>query len=154
MRPEVFVRLLEDGAEIESPSADLRAAAEELQSLGLVELQLAEFVRCAEPRDADFVRSTRSCAARVILPAGYDADGGELRCPGCDRAVFPDADRKRRHEQLRVRVRYDGVVDYLRSLLSGCFGEVALAAEGVLRVALGAWASTCAWSTSAARASF
>jgi hypothetical protein len=136
MRHDVLARLLQDGVVLQDPEADLRAAAEHLASLGLVALETTEFVRCADPLDADFPRSNRMCPGEVALLEG-DADD-EFRCPQCGRLVFPEADGKRRHRQLRAELLREGVLAYLRSLLADAIGEAEEVAAGVLRAPLGA----------------
>lgn len=135
MRHDHLARLLEDGALVERPGPEIEAAAHCLESLGLIGVERAEFVRYADSADGDFAWSNRVCPGQVVLPADYEDE--DLPCPVCGRLVFPETNAKRRHRQLRVRVKLDGVVAYLRSLLADDLGEPEEIAAGVLRVPVG-----------------
>ena len=54
MRHDHLARLLEDGALVERPGPEIEAAAHCLESLGLIGVERAEFVRCADSADGDF----------------------------------------------------------------------------------------------------
>ena len=126
--PTVLARLLQDGACLPAPDELVVAAADHLAALGLVDIQRSEFVLCANPRDDDFPPPQRDCQGRIWVREGRDDD----RCPECDRLVFPHDPPKRRYLALQVRVRPDGVMDYL-SGLTAAVGEHSAPAPGVLR---------------------
>lgn len=132
--PDLVGQLLQDGAVIRSPSDEHFATGEPLKQLGLVELQVREYVRCANHEDQDFSHTNRHCTGRIYLaPAGPQ----ELRCPTCERSVYPDNYDKRRYQELQTRVCKDGVLAHLRSLLSSDPTTVKDLGEGVFRVDVG-----------------
>jgi hypothetical protein len=66
----------------------------------------------------------------------HDA-GGELRCPECERRVFPDQYLKQRFTELRVHVLREGVLAYLRSILQRLGQTVQEMSLGVFRIEIG-----------------
>lgn len=136
MRHDDVARLLQDGILLRDPPHCVEAAADGLELLGLIAVERAHFIRCADPVDGDFAWSNRVCPGEIVLPADYNDD--EFRCPACGRLVFPHADAKRRHRQLRVCLQNDGVMAYLQSLLADAIGEPEEVAAGVLRAPVGA----------------
>ena len=119
MRPELIGRLLEDGAVLTDPDEVWVAAADELRQLGLVEVEVHAFVRCADPEDEDFALTNRYCTGRIYVTGGED----ERCCPECERSVWPEADRKRRHRELRMVVSRPGVLSLVQSQLADAFGQ-------------------------------
>lgn len=115
--PEHAAALLEDGARIEGPDAELIAAADQMRGQGLIECGVREYVLCVEPRDADFPPRNRHCQGRVFLEDGQDEDGDEIRCPGCERPVRPFSLGKHRHRLLQVGVCQPGVLAWIRGRL-------------------------------------
>jgi len=130
MRREHVQRLLRNGVIISAPEPELLATAGQLEQLGLIQVQPTEFVRCADPQDADFSRTNRHCRGRVYLSGPLQ----DLRCPECERRVFPDADRKRRHQEVRIEVLAPGVLAYVFGLLEKERYERTPVCGGVLRV--------------------
>lgn len=134
---DAIARLLRDGVAVENPSDDVRAAAEELARKGLCTVTTREFVRCADPRDADFPPRNRSCAGRVFVENGLDEAGHDFKCPACERPVFPFRFHKRRHAELRAQIDRAGVTSFVRDDLAKLQVGVKDVAEGVMRVDLG-----------------
>lgn len=133
MQREHVERLLRHGAVLTAPGPEMRAAAKHLERLGLIRVHPAQFVRCADPEDADFSRTNRHCMGRIYVD-GRDQD---LRCPECERRVFPDMDRKRRHRELGVEVLPQGVLAYVSGLLEKAGIGPTSICEGVFRVNAG-----------------
>jgi len=120
-----------------APSPDVLAAAGHLRGLGVIDTEEREFVKCANHEDADFPPRNRDCPGRIYLDDHLHDSGGELRCPDCDRAVFPDQYSKQRFFELRVRVLRDGVMSFLEELLSKLDPAVRQGGEGVLNLKVG-----------------
>lgn len=111
--------LLQTKAGIEPVSPELLAAAEQLRELGLIRFDRRMYVRCAFTEDRDFSYTNRTCTERIFLSPNLDENNRDYRCPECGREVFPDRHKKRRFEELRVKVLDDGVADYVRAQLNG-----------------------------------
>lgn len=114
LQPDFVSCLLQDGAVIASPSEELLAAGAALAEQGLLELQRREYVKCANHEDRDFSHTNRHCLGRIYLSS---SDSHELRCPVCERSVYPDGYSKRRFGELHTRVCKDGILSHLRTLL-------------------------------------
>jgi hypothetical protein len=112
-------------------------AGRRLEELGLVRAQVREFVRCADPQDADFPPRNRHCRGQIYLGDGLDEPGHEFRCPECERPVFPERFGKRRHKELRVQVLPNGVKSHVRGELAKLNVNLRDLADGVFRVDLG-----------------
>jgi len=128
-----YARLLCDGFAVEQPPEALVAAGECLRTLGLVEIQQKEYVRCADPQDGDFPPKNRHCRGRIYLDDALDEAGHDLRCPECERPVFPHQYRKRRHKEMRTAVLAQGVLAYVLSRLHEAAENVKETAGGVYR---------------------
>lgn len=115
--PEHVAALLEDGARMEEPAAELVAAAEQMRGQGLIEFTVREYVLCVDPRDRDFPPKNRHCQGRVFLEDGQDEDGDEIRCSGCERPIRPYSLGKHRHRLLQVGVCQPGVLAWIRGRL-------------------------------------
>lgn len=131
--PDLVSRLLQDGAVIASPSEELMAAGAALAEQGLLELQHREYVKCANHEDRDFSHTNRHCGGRIYLSS---SDSHELRCPACERSVYPDSYGKRRFGELQTRVCKGGVLSHLRSLLP-FEPTIKDVCEGVIRLDVG-----------------
>jgi len=107
MRPDILARLLQDGAGVLDPDEKTVAVAEQLRDLGMLRLRWSRFVRCAEPGDSDFSRSNRHCPGQIYLGR---SNQDWLRCPECERLVYPEEDQKRSFRELCVRVLPQGQV--------------------------------------------
>lgn len=138
---ELYRLLLEHGAVLEEPDETLIAAAEELRRHGLLEFRASSFVRCAEPRDRDFPPPVRDCAGRVEVDGGLDEENEEIRCPDCERPVYPHRFAKRRRTALIVDLRSDGVLAFVAAL-GGDAGHGREVASGVLRFEVGPFGVT------------
>jgi len=125
-------RLLCDGFAVDEPPEALVAAGEHLRTLGLVEIQRKEYVRCADPQDGDFPPKNRQCRGRIYLDDALDEAGHDLRCPECERPVFPYQYRKRRHREMRTAVSAQGVLAYV-------LGRLQKSAENVREIAAGTY---------------
>ncbi len=135
---EHIVRLMQDGALLGTLSDGLLDAVERLRVLGVIETDSRVYVKCANPEDSDFPPRNRDCRGRVYIPDERLWDsGGELRCPECERSVFPDQYRKRRFSELRVHVLCDGVMTFLTGLLAELDSGVRQSGEGVLNLKVG-----------------
>ncbi|MCC7409988.1 MAG: hypothetical protein IT442_18120 [Phycisphaeraceae bacterium] len=111
--------LLQTKASIEPVSPEVLAAAEQLRELGLIRVDRRTFVRCAFTEDRDFPHTSRTCTERIFLSPNLDENNHDYRCPECGREVFPDRYKKRRFEELRVKILDDGVAEYVQSKLGG-----------------------------------
>jgi len=125
-------RLLCDGFAVDEPPEALVAASEHLRTLGLVEIQWKEYVCCADPQDGDFPPKNRYCRGRIYLDDALDEAGHDLRCPECERPVFPYQYRKRRHREMRTAVSAQGVLAYVP-------GRLQESAENVREIAAGTY---------------
>ena len=125
-------RLLCDGFAVDEPPEALVAASEHLRTLGLVEIQWKEYVCCADPQDGDFPPKNRHCRSHIYLDDALDEAGHDLRCPECERPVFPCQYRKRRHREMRTVVSAHGVLAYV-------LGRLQESAENVRELAAGAY---------------
>lgn len=133
-RREDMVLLLRDGSAIRQPTESVRRSAVALERLGLIAATDQQYVRCADPQDSDFrFTRNRSCRGKVYLYGGLDEAGQDYRCPDCERPVFPRRSNKRRHSELRIALRPDGVHDYVATLVSGV-GEARSLCRGMFRV--------------------
>jgi hypothetical protein len=126
-------RLLCDGFAVDEPPEALVATGERLRTLGLVEIQWKEYVRCADPQDGDFPPKNRHCRGRIYLDDALDEAGHDFRCPECERPVFPYQYRKRRHREMRTVVSTQGVLAYVLSRLQESAEDVKELAAGVYR---------------------
>jgi hypothetical protein len=124
--------LLCDGFAAEQPPEALVAASEHLRTLGLVEIQWKEYVCCADPQDGDFPPKNRHCRGRIYLDEALDEAGHDLRCPECERPVFPYQYRKRRHREMRTAVSAQSVLAYV-------LGRLQESAENVREIAAGTY---------------
>jgi len=131
------VRLLRDGAVVPAPSDGLITATKQLRKLGLIEVTTREYVRCADPQDPDFPPKTRNCEGRIYLHDGMDEPGHDYRCPDCDRPVFPDRHRKRKHGEIHVKVLPDGVTGLVSKKLATLKKDMKPLGDGVLRIDVG-----------------
>ncbi|MBF0165621.1 MAG: hypothetical protein HQM01_14155 [Magnetococcales bacterium] len=129
----ILARLLWDGWRFEAPNETVLKSAERLERLGLVAVSRQEYVVCADSEDDDFPPMHRDCTGRILLRDGLDEGGDEFRCPECERPVYPFMYNKRRHQELRSRVRPDGVLAFLREELEA-IGNFRQMADGVFRV--------------------
>jgi hypothetical protein len=130
---EHIEQLLRHGAVLTAPGAEMFSAAGHLEQLGLIRAHAAEFVRCSEPEDADFSRTNRHCGGRIYV----DGPVQDLRCPECERLVYPDEDQKRRAVELRTHVLPSGVCQYVEQHLRKMAGGFRSLADGVYQVPLG-----------------
>lgn len=137
VRREQVIRLLQDGAVTIDPSEDILSAAARLQQLGLIDASTLSFVRCADPRDADFPQSNHHCRGCIYVPEQLGKSLGDFCCPECGRWVFPDVDEKQRHQELLCQIMPDGVLAYLNSLLEKARLATTSVCEGVMRVNIG-----------------
>jgi len=131
------VKLLRDGAVIQSPTSTLLETAERLEKAGLIETQIQEYVLCADPKDADFPPRNRHCSGRIYLKDGLDEPGYEYRCSECERPVFPKRHRKRRHRELHTKISVQGVESYVLALLTKFKESVRRIADAVYLVGIG-----------------
>jgi len=129
--PDDYARLLCDGFAVDEPPGALIAAGERLRTLGVVEIQWKEYVRCADPEDKDFPPRNRYCRGRIYVDDALDEAGHDFRCPECERPVFPDQYRKRRHREMRTAVSAQGVLTYLADRLREAGDRVKDVAAGV-----------------------
>ncbi len=112
--------VLRDGAAVRQPSEGLLRAVKHLKSLGLLTYSTRQFVRCADPLDSDFrFARNRYCTGRVYLEQALDEGGHDYRCPECERPVFPGRSSKRRHDELRITLKSEGVHAFVAKQLSG-----------------------------------
>jgi hypothetical protein len=118
---------------VEQPPEALVAAGEHLRTLGLVEILWKEYVRCADPQDGDFPPKNRHCRGRIYLDDALDEAGHDLRCPECERPVFPYRYHKRRHREMRTAVLAQGVLTYVLGMLREASVNVKEIAAGVYR---------------------
>ena len=125
--------LLCDGFAVDEPPEALVATGEHLRTLGLVEIQWKEYVCCADPQDGDFPPKNRHCRGHIYLDDALDEAGHDLRCPECERPVFPGYHRKRRHKEMRTAVSAQGVLAYVLSRLQEAAENVKETAAGVYR---------------------
>ena len=139
VRRDQVIRLLQDGAVTIDPAPSILAEVACLQQLGLIKTSTSTFVRCADPRDADFPQSNHHCQGRIYVPAQIDESLDDFYCPDCDRQVFPNVDDKQRHQELQCRIVPGGVLAYLKSLLEHASLKTTLMCEGVLRVDTGSF---------------
>ncbi len=114
---EHAAQLLQDGATLTAPSEELLASAVQLRKLGIVDFQLREFVQCAHPEDRDFPPKNRHCRGRIYVGDANQVSRKDLRCPECERPVFPDHYKKKRFPEVRTHVLEDGVLAYVGGLL-------------------------------------
>lgn len=135
--PELAVRLLRHGAVLRDAAPALQEAAKRLEKAGLIEACVREYVMCAEPQDADFPPRNRHCRGRIYLNGGLDEAGHDYRCPECERPVFPERYRKRRHRELHTKVSPRGVEAYVSAQLTKLKEDVKEIAGAVYRVDLG-----------------
>jgi len=133
VRREPIERLLRHGAVITAPDPEILSASSHLEQLGLIRVHTAQFVRCADPEDADFSRTNRHCGGRIYV----DGPVQDFRCPECDRLVYPDEDEKRRSVELRIHVLPSGVCHYVEQALAKMAVEFRSLADGVYHVHLG-----------------
>ncbi len=129
-------RLLRDGWSIDNPNTVTLEAAARLERLGLVDLTHREFVVCAEPLDADYPPMVRDCQGHVFLQDGLDEGDDEYRCLDCERPVYPFLHDKRRHGNVRSRIRLEGVISFIREELNA-IGDFRQMTDGVFRVETG-----------------
>lgn len=134
---EQLAKLLHDGSVFRDPSSELLHAVEHLRTLGIIDSTTREFVRCANQQDGDFSPTNAYCPGRVFIDDGLYDSGGELRCPDCERTIFPDQYTKRRYSELRSCVQRDGVLSYVRSALSELDSSVKQLTSGVFRLEVG-----------------
>ena len=134
---EHIARLLQDGYLAVAPSAEVLAAADHLRDLGIIDTECREFVKCANHEDADFPPHNRNCPGRIYLGDQLHESGGELRCPDCNRIVFPDHYSKRHFSELRVRVLRDGVMSFIEGLLVKTDLDVRRGGAGLLNLTVG-----------------
>jgi predicted RNA-binding Zn-ribbon protein involved in translation (DUF1610 family) len=98
---EAVSNLLRNGSQYDADRLEIAHAAKHLQTLGLIEITSAEYVRCAESRDRDYQYvQDRSCRGRIRVDEVLDEDGDGFRCPECGRTVYPR--QKIRHKMLQV----------------------------------------------------
>lgn len=126
--------LLEDGARIDSPTAALVAAAESLQSLGLISFRQVEYVKCTDPRDKDFSGRRQQCVGQIVIEPEKDEDADDYECPKCGRVVYPDRHRKQRHQQLQSALRRDGAIRWLGGRLQEISSNVKIMGDGAFHV--------------------
>ncbi|MCB2141443.1 hypothetical protein KQH29_00715 [bacterium] len=134
--PELLDKLLADGTQ-SRPSAELRAAADDLVKRGIIALDERQYVRCANAEDTEdfrYVRN-RNCRGRVYLEDGLDLYGDDYKCPDCDRTIYPG--KKKRYEEWRVRLLPNGVKAFVESALKDAGLTWTEKAPWVLRVDVG-----------------
>lgn len=114
--PELLDKLLVDGAQ-SMPSAELRAAADDLVKRGIITLEERQYVRCANPEDIDDFRyaKNRNCRGRIYIEDGLDLYGDDYKCPDCDRPIFPS--KKKRYDEWRVRLLPNGIKAFVETVL-------------------------------------
>lgn len=130
---EHAIVLLEDGARIEEPAADLLATAERLRAEGIIAFQVHEYVKCVEPRDRDFPPRNRHCTGHIVLVDGQDEHGDDIRCPKCERPVRPYSLAKLRHQILQVTLQRDGAIAWLIKRM-GMIGQIRDLGDGAFNV--------------------
>jgi hypothetical protein len=126
--------LLQDGATFIQPSADLHSASAHLQSAGLIGVEHHEYVRCANPKDADYPPRNRNCSGRIYLDVEKSTRDGGLKCPECDRAVYPAQYEKERFNEIRTCVSREGVFTFLDHILTASCEGIKHPAVGVFSV--------------------
>src|SRR3990172_13324100 len=114
VRREQVIRLLQDGAFATDPTPSILAEVACLQQLGLIKASTSTFVRCADPRDADFAQSNHHCQGRIYVPEQLEGSLEDFYCSQCDRDIFPAVDEKQRHQELQCRLVPSGVSAYLK----------------------------------------
>jgi len=127
-------RLLQEGGMIAKPTERVMKAARALEDRGIIQATSREYVRCADPQDRDFPPRNRNCRGRVYIHVGLDEEGSDYRCPDCERAVYPIKFGKRRHLELQVGIRTDGVTQFLTGELERIKIDFNDAGHGLLRI--------------------
>lgn len=112
-------------------------AAEGLCARRIITTDLREFVRCANPEDGDYPPKNRYCNGLVYLDPRLIESGGELRCPDCERPMYPDHYHKRRFTELVTRVDREGIMAFLINGLEEGGIVAKPIVEGVLRLDVG-----------------
>ncbi|HUT56505.1 MAG TPA: hypothetical protein VNA25_01370 [Phycisphaerae bacterium] len=103
---------------MEPVTPGLLAVAERLRGLGLITYRQGEYVCCAFTEDEDFPHSNRTCTGRLPIKATLDENAMDYRCPECRRIVYPNRHKKRRFQEVRVKILEDGVRAYIEQLLA------------------------------------
>lgn len=135
-RRDEVARLLREGAIIPRPSQAMLDAARALEQIGLLVAATRQYVRCADPQDTDFPPKNRNCTGHIYLQDGLDEAGHDFRCPECERPVFPFRGTKRRHPELHVTLRPDGVIRYIAEEAAR-LGTAKELCRGMVRVEFG-----------------
>jgi len=134
VRRDVAAQLLRNGTTIKSPSPEIVSAAGYLRSLSLIDFEIVQVVRCANPEDRDFGRGPRNCSGRIVVAEDHDDSKDQLCCPSCDRRIYPDYSEKQRSQELRSRVSSNGVISFCREMLTGLDSQVKTLSDGVFRL--------------------
>ena len=137
VKRELTERLLRDGSAFQKPPPELLEMATHLETTGLLETRIREYVLCADPQDRDFPPKNWHCQGRIYVGDDFDEAGHDFRCPECERPVFPFRYRKRRHKELRVKVDREGVLAFVRDRLAELKSNVKDISEGVFRADIG-----------------
>ena len=126
-------RLLRDGMTTSDPSHALLDAARNLERSGLISALVQEYVLCANSRDRDFPPPIRDCQGKVLIADSLDEGGADVRCPECERIVFPTLEEKCRYRELRTRVHPTGVISFVLAEIAKAGVAVRELVEGVFR---------------------
>lgn len=130
-------RLLHEGGMIAKPTECIFRAAHALEDRGLIQTTSRDYVRCADPQDRDFPPRNRNCRGRIYIQKGLDEAGSDYRCPDCDRAVYPIKFGKRRHPELQVSIRPEGVAQFIAAEVEQLKFEFRDVGQGLLRITQG-----------------
>lgn len=122
---DLLNELLSDGKSFSEPSSAQLAAAKYLSSRGLVRVENDVYVKCANPIDGDFPPGNRNCAGRIALDPDLDEAGGEIKCPDCNRIVYPIRRRKQQFQELRGWHDSGGILRFVEGLLAAAELHVA-----------------------------
>ena len=137
VKREFTEQLLRDGFAFQEPSPELLETATYLETTGLLETRIREYVLCADPQDRDFPPENRHCQGRTYVGDDLDETGHDFRCPECERPVFPFRYGKRRRKELQVKVDQEGVLAFVRGRLAELKSNVKDVSEGVFRSDIG-----------------
>ena len=113
---ETVAKLLRNGSRHEADRPDVAQAAEHLAALGMVQITVAEYVRCVNHNDSDYrYAQNRACPGRIRVDDDVDEDGDCFHCPECGRTVYPR--QKGRHRMIQVETKPEKVADFLEVIL-------------------------------------
>jgi hypothetical protein len=119
IKGKVYSRLLRNGSRHAIDSKDMQKAVGVLQEIGLAFFKSTEYVKCANPRDADFrYAHDRSCRGRIEIPQNLDEARGDYECPECSRKIFPVRHRKAQFHELTAKILPEGISNHVEILLN------------------------------------